>query len=146
MRHLEEYPNWSSKKINEIELAEAKSKPNTAWVFGIVTGVLIILIVLDITNDLLSTKYPVNGIVVGYTFSEGRPAGSPLLFFDHPSLESGSTNGIADAYEVSSRLESGEVVSFLCFTCTESSYTTGDSISILVSERKIGGIIYSENK
>ncbi|MEB2773683.1 hypothetical protein SYJ56_00095 [Algoriphagus sp. D3-2-R+10] len=51
-----------------------------------------------------------------------------------------------DAYELSARLESGEAVSFLCFSCTESSYTSGDVVSVLVSDRLVGGLSYSENK
>ncbi len=98
-------------------------------------GICFSLIGFIILDDLLGESYPVKGTVVGYSFSNWRWDGPPSVVSD----DYGS-----DAYDVSLSLESGEVVSFLCFSCDKSTYQIGDSDTFLVTESWVGRRSYSE--
>lgn len=144
MRYLNDYSDWRDSREREIDLAE--SDAGIDWLIRGVFLALVVLFVLLFMNEFIVDTYPVNGTVEGYHFLEGEWDGPPSMAGDGPDLLSFTTYYRADSYRVSARLESGEVVSFLCFSCTSSSYQIGDSVSFLVSERVVGGPKFSEMK
>src|SRR5690606_12931746 len=93
-------------------------------------------------NEMLSTSTTAKGTVVGilnkklYKSSKSAFTGLPCMF-------SPSTFQIEKTYQVIVRLETGELVSFICFPCSRFSYSSGDSISLLETERLIGHLKYS---
>lgn len=144
MRYLNDYSDWRDSREREIDFTEADE--GIDWFVWGVFLAPVVLLVLIFMNEFLGASYPVNGTVEGYHFLEGEWEGPPSMVSDGPDLFSSATYYRADSYRVSSRLESGEVVSFLCFSCTSSSYQIGDSVSFIVSERVVGGPKFSEMK
>jgi hypothetical protein len=146
MRYLNGYSDGDDRRDREIALIEAEAESLNVWFFRVFLLLPIIILVLLIMNKLLGDFYPAKGTVVGYSYAEGEWMGPPSMFSDHPSLFSPFTHYREDAYSVSVKMKSGEIISFLCFSCDAPGYQTGDSISFIVSEPLVGSAKYSELK
>jgi hypothetical protein len=145
MRYLDDWRYREAERIRLLE-QQAESDKRITRGFGIFFGICFLCIGFFVFNDLLGKSYPVTGTVIGYSFSEGRLEGPPSMFTGQPSLRSSFTGYRGDAYQVSLRLESGEVVSFICSSCDKSTYQIGDSDSFLVTESWVGRRSYSKKR
>lgn len=143
MRYLEDWPYREAERIRILKQQAESDKKITRGII-IFMGCVVLCIGFAILNDSLGNSYPVKGTVAGYSFSEGRWEGPPSILTDHPSPTSIFSKYREDAYEVSLSLESGDIVSFLCFSCDQSTYQVGDSDTFLVTERWVGRLRYSE--
>ncbi|WP_192085361.1 hypothetical protein [Algoriphagus sp. Y33] len=146
MRNLNGYSDWEHRRDREIALIDSETRSLNVWFFRVFILFPIIVLVLIITNELLGNSYKAKGTVVGFSFSEGEWVGPPSMFSDHPSMMSSFTHYREDAYNVSALTESGEVISFLCFSCKASSYKSGDSVDFIISKPLVGRAKYSEAK
>ncbi|OOG76464.1 hypothetical protein [Algoriphagus sp. A40] len=145
MRYLDDWRYREEERIRILKQQEETDKKIMRG-FRIFIGGVILCMGFFLLNDLLGKSSPVTGTVLGYSFSKGRWEGPPSMFTDQPSPTSVFSEYREDAYEVSLSLESGEVVSFLCFSCDKSSYQIGDSDTFLVTERWVGRPRYSEKR
>ena len=145
MSYLDDWPYREEERIRLLE-QQAESDKRITRGFGIFFGICFLCIGFAILNDSLGKSSPVKGTVVGYSFSKGRWEGPPSMFTNQPSPTSVFSKYREDAYQVSLSLESGEVVSFLCFSCDKSTYQIGDSDTFLVTERWVGRRRYSEKR
>ncbi len=146
MRYLNGYSDWEDRRDREIALIESETRSLNVWFFRVFILFPIIVLVLIITNELLGNSYTAKGTVVGYSFSEGEWVGPPSMFSDHPSMMSSFTHYREEAYNVIVKMESGQTISFLCFSCKASSYKSGDSVDFIISEPLVGRAKYSEAK
>lgn len=130
--------DWHYREEERVRLLEqqAETDKKITRAIRIFFGICFSFIGFVILDELLGESYPVKGTVVGYSFSKGTWEVPTSVFSDYRG----------DAYQVSLSLESGEVVSFLCFSCDRSTYQIGDSDTFLVTESWVGRRRYSEKR
>jgi hypothetical protein len=123
--------DWPYREEQRLRLLEQQAEADKKIVRGvrIFFGICFSFIGFVILDESLGESYPVKGTVIGYSFAMGRWEGPPSMISD---------NFGKDAYELSLSLESGEVVSFLCFSCDRSTYQVGDSDTFLAKESWVG--------
>ncbi|MEB2774317.1 hypothetical protein SYJ56_03315 [Algoriphagus sp. D3-2-R+10] len=139
MRCLNEYDDGWFREAD----VELTASVDQLWRIFVRACVFFLIVIL--MNEMLSTSTTVEGAVVG-TSSKKLNGGRKSAFTGVPSMFSPSTFQIEKTYQVTARLETGEIVSFICFPCSRFSYTSGDSISLLETERIIGRLTYSAGK
>lgn len=129
--------DWHYQEEERIRLSEQQAETDKKIMRGvrIFFGICFSFIGFALLDELLGESYPVKGTVIGYSFSNWRLEAPTSMFSDDYGR---------DSYEVSLSLESGEVVSFLCFSCDKSSYQIGDSDTFQVTESWVGRRRYSE--
>lgn len=134
MSYLDDWPYQEEERIRLLD-QQAETDKKSMRGIRIFFGICFSFIGFVILDESLGKSYPLKGTVVGYSFSAGRWEVPNSVFSDDYR---------GDAYNVSLSLESGEVVSFLCFSCDKSTYQIGDSDTFLVTESWVGRRRYSE--
>ncbi|WP_339750698.1 hypothetical protein [Algoriphagus aquimarinus] len=144
MRYLNDYSDWRESRDKEIDLVEPVERID--WFLWSILLTPVLLLILIFMNEFVVDTYPENGTIEAYHFLEGEWVGPPSMDGGGPDLFSMSTYFRVDSYSVSARTEPGDLVTFLCFSCTSSSYKIGDSVTFLVSKRVVGRPKFSEMK
>lgn len=110
----------------------------------IILGSMIVLILLLFLNDTVTKTSQVKGLVMSIEFLKEEWVGPPSMFSNNPNPMSSFTHLRPDSYEIVVRIDSGELVTVLCFKCNASSYKSGDAIEIIRQDRILGSAIYKE--
>jgi hypothetical protein len=107
-------------------------------------GTMVAFILLVFLNEIFTKTGPVKGVVLNAEFLEEGWVGPPSMFSNGPNFMSSFTYFRPDSYEILVSVDSGELVTVLCFECNATSYKPGDSIDIVRVDRFLGSPIYKE--
>ena len=111
---------------------------------SIIFGSMVAVILLVFLNEIITETSPVRGVVMSAEYLEEEWVGPPSLVSDEPNPMSPLTFLRPDSYEIEVRIDSGELITVLCFKCNATSYKSGDSIEIVRVDRFLGSAIYKE--
>lgn len=103
-------------------------------------GCIALLFVLIFANEIFKKKFHLEGEIISYSFLKGDMGESS----GGPGYVSFLGGDIPDSYQISVSLDSGEIVSFYCYSCREDSYKPGDRIGFVREDKFIGFLSYRE--
>lgn len=122
------------------EEIENDRKPDRVEKFFI--GCITLLFVLIFANEIFKKTFELEGEIISYSFLKGdmgeRFGGTGFV-----SMVGGD---VPDSYQISVSLDSGEIVSFNCYSCREDSYKPGDRIEFVRQDKFIGFLSYREKR